>query len=194
MAVVLVMSKSKMKTRVCFVMIGLTVALFCGEVNGLLFNLLPYSKSAYAATFSPIVEELFKMLPIVVCAFAVNYGRQNIIENSIAVGVGFAMLENAYVFASSIDQITLLTAVMRAFGSGIMHVMTTLLMGFGLSFVTDRRKLYFAGPIALLATTVIYHSIYNYLVSGGFYIAGFLMPAVLVIPTMMFIKKVCKEQ
>lgn len=193
MCVVLVMSKSETKTRVCFVIIGLTVALFCGEVNGAVFNALPYSENAYVTTFSPIIEEVFKMFPIVICAFTVNSKRQHLIEYSISVGVGFAILENAFVFASSVKQITLLTAVLRAFGSGIMHVMTTLLVGFGLSFVSGRRKLFFSGSLGLLATAIIYHSIYNYLICGGYYAVGFLMPALLVVPTMIFIKKVCRE-
>lgn len=194
MSVVLVMSKSTMKTRVCFVIIGLTVALFCGELNGIIFKCLPYSQNAYVTTFSPIVEEVFKMFPIVICALTAKPPRQYLIEDSIAVGVGFAILENAYVFASGLDKITILTAILRAFGSGIMHVMTTLLVGFGLSFVSGRRKLYISGSIGILATAIIYHSIYNYLVCCNYYVAGFLMPAVLVVPTMLFIKKICKEK
>lgn len=192
MCVVLVMSNSKMKTRVCFVIIGLTVALFCGELNGVIFKALPYSQDAYVTTFSPIVEEVFKMLPIIICAFTVKQKRQYLIENSIAVGVGFAILENAFVFASNVGNISFMTAILRAFGSGIMHVMTTLLIGFGLSFTIDRNKLYLSAPIGILATAIIYHSIYNYLVCCEYYIAGFLMPALLVIPTMIFVKKICK--
>ena len=188
MCVVLVMSHSKTKTSVCFTIIGLTVALFCGELNGIIFKLLPYSYDIYATTFSPIVEEVFKMFPIVIYAFTIKQNRQSLIENSIAVGVGFAILENTFVFASNIGNINLMTAILRAFGSGIMHVMTTLLIGFGFSFIVDRRKLYLSGSIGLLTTAITYHSIYNYLICSEHYIVGFLMPAVLVIPTMIFVK------
>ena len=112
-----------------------------------------------------LMKELSKHLkPIVICAFTTKQKRQYLIENSIAVGVGFAILENAFVFASNVGNITFMTAILRAFGSGIMHVMTTLLIGFGLSFTIDRKKLYLSAPIGILATAIIYHSIYNLLV------------------------------
>ena len=194
LSVVLIMSKSKTKSLVCFVIIGLTVALFCGEVNGAVSGLLPYSKEAYVTTFSPMIEELLKMLPIFVCSFTLKPTRQDIIERSIAVGVGFAILENASVFASSALQIDILMVILRAFGAGMMHVMTMLFVGFGLSFVYDKRKLFLSGSIGLIATAIIYHSIYNYLVCCGYYIAGFLMPTLIFIPSMLFIKKICRKE
>ncbi len=193
LSIVLIMSKSKTKSLVCFVIIGLTVALFCGELNGVIFGLLPYSQNAYVTTFSPMIEELLKILPIFVCAFTIKPTRQDIIERAIAVGVGFAILENAFVFASSVNQIDVLTAVLRAFGAGMMHVMTMLFVGFGLSFIYHKRKLFLSGSIGLIATAIIYHSIYNYLVCCEYYVAGFLIPTLLFIPSMLFIKKICKE-
>ena len=187
------MSKSKAKSLVCFLIVGLTVALFCGELNGVIFNLLPYSQNAYVTTFSPMIEELLKMLPIFICAFAKKPTRQDIIERSIAVGVGFAILENAFVFAGNVGQIDILTAILRAFGAGMMHVLTMLIVGFGISFIYHKRKLFLSGSVGLIATAIIYHSIYNYLVCWGYYVAGFLMPTLIFIPSMFFIKKICKE-
>ena len=194
LSAVLIMSKSKTRSIICFLIIGLTVALVCSEVNGVVFRRLPYSQNAFVTTFSPMIEELFKMLPIFVCAFTRKPTRQDIIEYSIAVGVGFAILENAFVFASNIGQIDVLTAISRAFGAGMVHVMTMMFVGFGLSFVYDKRKLFLSGSIGLIATAIIYHSIYNYLVCCGYYIAGFLMPTVIFIPSMLFIKKICREE
>ena len=194
LSMVFIMSKSKTKSLVSFVIIGLTVALFCGEVNGVVFGLLPYSQEAYVTTFSPIIEELFKMLPIFICAFTVKPARQDIIERSIAVGVGFAILENAFVFANGASQIDVLTAILRAFGAGMTHVLTTLFVGFGLSFVYGKRKLYFSGSVGLIATAIIFHSIYNYLICSVYYIAEFILPTVIFIPSMLFIKKVCREE
>lgn len=194
LSIVLIMSKSKTKSLVCFVIIGLTVALFCGELNGVIFRLLPYSQNAYVTTFSPMIEELLKILPIFICSFTIKPTRQDIIERAIAVGVGFAILENAFVFASSVNQIDVLTAVLRAFGAGMMHVMTMLFVGFGLSFIYHKRKLFLSGSIGLIATAIIYHSIYNYLVCCEYYVAGFLMPTLLFIPSMLFIKKICRKE
>ena len=98
---VLIMSKSKTKSLVCFVIIGLTIALLCGELNGVIFRLTYLSESAYVTTFSPIVEEILKMLPLFLCAFIIVPSRQDLIERGVAIGVGFAILENAYIFAQN---------------------------------------------------------------------------------------------
>lgn len=191
--VVLIMSRSKTKTLICFLIMGLTCALFCGEINGLLHQVLPYSERAFVTTFTPIIEEIFKVIPIFICAFIAKPSRQNLIEYSIALGVGFAVLENAFIFATGMAEITFMTAILRAFGSGMVHVMTTLVVGFGLTFVNNNRKLFYSGSVGLIATAIIYHSIYNYLVCCGYYVAGFIMPTLVFIPTMIYIKKLCQE-
>ena len=193
LSVVLIMSKSKTKSLICFVIIGLTVGLFCGELNGIIFKSTPYTQITYSTTFAPMIEELFKMLPVFIFAFIAKPSRQDLIEVSIAVGVGFAILENAFVFANNIGQMSVIFGILRAFGAGMMHVMTMLFVGFGLSFVISRRKLYISGSVGLIAVAVIYHSTYNYLVCSNYYVAGFLLPTLLFIPSMFFIKKICKE-
>ena len=47
-------------------------------------------------TFSPIIEEILKIIPIFICTFVMHPSRQDLIERSIAIGVGFAILENAF--------------------------------------------------------------------------------------------------
>ena len=115
------------------------------------------------------------------------------IEYSIVLGVGFAVLENAFIFTTSLGGITFTTALMRAFGAGMLHVMTTLFVGFGLSFVNNNKKLFFSGSAGLIATAIVFHSIYNYLVCYGFYVAGFIIPTLVFIPTMIFIKKLSED-
>ena len=193
MLIVLIMSKRKARIQIIFIIIGLTVALFSGEINGVISLLLPFSTTAFVTTFTPIIEELFKAIPIFICAFIIKPSRQNLIEYSIALGVGFAVLENASIFATSSAEISFATALLRPFGAGMLHVITTLIVGFGLSFINDNRKLIFSGSVGLIATAITFHSIYNYLVSYEYHFLGFILPTVVFIPTMIFIKKLCKE-
>lgn len=187
--IVLIMSKKKTKSLVCFIIIGLTIGLLCGEINALIFKAMPYSEAAYVTTFSPIIEEIFKMIPIFVCAFAIRPDRQDLIERSIALGVGFAILENAYIIGTNANQIDIMTAILRAFGAGMMHVLTTLAVGFGISFIIQKRKLFVSGSFGLIAVAIIYHSIYNYFVVCNHYIIAFLMPTVVFTPFMILILK-----
>lgn len=191
--IVLLMTKSKTKSLVCFVIIGLTVALLCGELNGIIFKNTKYSQATYVTTFSPIIEEILKIIPIFICTFVMYPSRQDLIERSIAIGVGFAILENAFVIASRAEQIDVITAILRAFGSGMMHVITTLAVGFGLSFILNRKKLFVSGSVGLVAVAIIYHSIYNYFAVCNHYVIAFLLPTLVFVPFMFLIKRICKN-
>ncbi len=191
--IVLIMTKSKTKSLVCFVIIGLTVALLCGEINGIIFKNTKYSQATYVTTFSPIIEEILKIIPIFICTFVMHPSRQDLIERSIAIGVGFAILENAFVIASRAEQIDVITAILRAFGSGMMHVITTLAVGFGLSFILNRKKLFVSGSVGLVAVAIIYHSIYNYFAVCNHYVIAFLLPSLVFVPFMFLIKRICKN-
>ena len=54
-----------------------------------------------------------------------------------AVGIGFAVLENAFYLLNS-DSFNMVDAIVRAFGAGLMHGMCTLLVGVGISFVKKK--------------------------------------------------------
>lgn len=160
-----------------FLLLGTVAGLFCGEVNGMLTPLLPFSSQYYSINIAPITEEIFKALPILFFVFVLKPERQVLLEVSVAVGIGFAVLENAYVFASADGSISLLTALLRAFGAGMMHGICTLAVGYGMSFVHFRRKLFLPGTLGLLAAAFVYHSMYNNLVLSGHALAGALLPA-----------------
>lgn len=193
LSIVLIASKKKTRTIVCFLMIGLTIAVICGELNSIIFKSMSYSKDVYSTTFAPMVEESLKMLPIFLYVFIFKPSRQDIIEGSIAVGVGFAIFENAFIFASNAGQIEILTAILRAFGAGMIHVITMLIVGFGISFVYERKNIVIPGSIGLIACAIIYHSIYNYLVCCNHKVLAFLMPTLIFIPAMILFKKISKD-
>ena len=104
---------------------------------------------------------------------------------SMALGIGFALLENAYFLLNS-DDFTILIAIIRAFGAGLMHGMCTLLVGVGISFVKRKRKLFTVGTFGLLSTAIVYHGIYNILIQSEFSIAGALLPIATYIPFLIW--------
>ena len=99
-----------------------------------------------------------------------------------ATGVGFAVLENAYYIIDNYETFSAWLALARGFGTGLMHGMCTLIIGFGISFVKKRRKLFAAGTFALLITAITYHSIFNMLVSSKYSFIGIMLPIVTYLP------------
>jgi RsiW-degrading membrane proteinase PrsW (M82 family) len=99
-----------------------------------------------------------------------------------ATGIGFAILENAYYLIVNYETFSVLSALVRGFGTGLMHGMCTLLVGFGISFIRKRRKLFAVGTFALLSTAITYHSMFNMLVQSKHPIFGALLPLVTYLP------------
>ena len=181
--------KGKSRTLLTFFFLGTVVCLFCGEFSALIMKMLPFGTVYYTSNFTPLFEELFKALPILVYAFLFKPKKQTLLECSILVGVGFAVLENAFILGSNVESVTVLLALIRAFGAGMMHGLCTLAVGYGMTFVHTRRKLFYTGTVALLSVATIYHSIYNVLVQSQHQIFGFILPVLTFIPLFVVLKK-----
>ena len=185
--------RGKARTLLLFLFLGTVVCLFCGEFSAIIMKLLPYDRQYFTSNFTPLFEELFKALPILVYAFLYQPKRRTLLECSVLVGVGFAVLENAFILGGAADSVSVTNALIRGFGAGMMHGVCTLAVGFGMSFVHTRRKLFYTGTTALLAAAVIYHSVYNTLVQSAHPSVGFLLPLVTFIPALVLLNRTAKE-
>ena len=173
--------EKKARLPVAFMLIGIFVSVFVSEVNGLLSQVLPMDTYRITVTITPVSEELLKALPILYYAIVISDKRERLFTASMALGVGFAVLENAY-FLINHSAFNMLSAIIRAFGAGLMHGMCTLLVGIGISFVKKKRKLFAVGTFGLLSTAIVYHGIYNILIQSDFSIVGALLPIATYIP------------
>ena len=185
----LFISKGKLRIGLIFLFIGTCVCLFCGEFNTFMLRLSPYDMRYFTSNFTPLFEEIFKALPILCYAFVFKPEKRTLLECSVLVGVGFAVLENAFILGGSASSVTIGLALIRGFGAGMMHGICTLNVGYGMTFVHTKRKLFYTGTIALLTVSIIYHGIYNTLVQSQYQLAGFLLPLFTFIPVVILLKK-----
>lgn len=173
--------EKKAREPITFVLIGIFISVFAAEVNGLLRNLLPLSTFEITIIVTPITEEMLKAMPILVYATVLGAKKEKLFTASMAVGIGFAVLENAFYMLNDVS-FNMIDAVIRAFGAGLMHGMCTLLVGVGISFARKRSKIFVVGTFALLSTAITYHGIYNMLVQSEFEVIGFLLPMTTYVP------------
>ena len=173
--------EKKARQPIIFVLIGVFVSVFAAEINGLLCALLPMSTYEITIIVTPITEEILKAIPILVFATVLVAKKEAVFTASMAVGIGFAVLENAFYLLNDAS-FNMIDAVIRAFGAGLMHGMCTLLVGVGISFVKKKSKLFLVGTFALLSTAITYHGIYNMLVQSDYRVIGFLLPISTYIP------------
>ena len=173
--------EKKARLPISFMLIGVFVSVFASEINGLFSQMLSMDMYSKTVIVTPVSEELLKALPILYYAVVISDKRERLFTSAMALGIGFALLENAYFLLNSTN-FTMITAVIRAFGAGLMHGMCTLLVGVGISFVKKKRKLFAVGTFGLLSTAIVYHGIYNILIQSEFSMVGALFPIMTYIP------------
>ena len=169
------LEEKKSRLPIVFMLVGFFVSVFASEFNGLLSHFLSMDMYNKTVIVTPVTEEFLKALPILYYAIVISDKRERLFTASMALGSGFALLENAYFLLNS-DNFTIIIAVIRAFGAGLMHGMCTLLVGVGISFVKKKQKLFAVGTFGLLSTAIVYHGIYNILIQSEFSIVGALLP------------------
>jgi RsiW-degrading membrane proteinase PrsW (M82 family) len=186
--------EKKARQPIIFVLIGIFLSVFASEVNAYLRNILLMSPFEVTIIVTPISEEILKALPILFFATVLAPKKEALFTASMAVGIGFAVLENAFYMLTS-NSFNMLDAIIRAFGAGLMHGMCTLLVGVGILFVRKKRKLFVVGTFAMLSTAITYHGIYNMLVQSDFQVIGFLLPIATYIPFLVWrIKKIRQKK
>ena len=177
--------EKKSRFPIIFVLIGIFTSVFASEVNGLFSRVLSMDTYSVTVIVTPVSEELLKALPILYYALVISDKREKLFTASMATGIGFAILENAYYLLNNPDFI-MINAVIRAFGAGLMHGMCTLLVGVGISFVKKKSKLFAVGTFGLLSTAIVYHGIYNILIQSDYIVIGALLPIITYLPFLIW--------
>lgn len=176
------------RTVGAFLLAGIFMALFAGEIDGYILSATSLSIESVTENITPIVEEILKAIPVVFVAFLLKPDRALLIECSVSVGIGFSLLENVYLFIQSPD-VSVGWALIRGYGSGLMHAVCTLAIGYAMSYVISKHKLFFTGSLAALSVSVIYHSIYNIIVQSEYSLFGILLPICTYIPLLIILKR-----
>ena len=177
-----ILPEKKSRLFLGYMIIGATVCLIAGEVNVQLLGLFGGDKLYVTTTITPISEELLKAIPVLYFAIVFSDDRETLLSISFALGIGFAVLENAVILTQNIRTVSLIWALARVIGAALMHGACTAAVGMGMSFVRKRRKLSFCGTFALLIAAVMYHATFNVLVQSDYSVIAFIMPAAMYIP------------
>lgn len=164
------------RTLLIFMTIGLFYCIFVSEINSILLAFFDNDYAYVTTTITPITEELVKAMPVFFYAFAFSDDRNRLLSIAFAVGIGFAIIENMVILLQNVATVSLFWALIRGFGSALMHGLCTGMVGLGMHFIHQKKKLFIPGSFALIVTAMTYHSIYNTLVQSDYRYFGFLLP------------------
>lgn len=182
LSMMLFIFKSRQRVILGFLLSGIFMCLFAGEINGLISNSTDAPLRFLTVNITPIVEEVLKAIPIVFIAFLIKPDSQLLLESSITVGVGFATMENVCLLFDTASFVSAWTIIARGLGAGMMHGVSTLAVGYSMTIASANKKLTYTGTVAALSGSIIYHSIYNIMVQSAYPAVGILLPIASFIP------------
>lgn len=156
----------KYRAAFVFCFAGMLVCLLSAYLNTF-FTIIYQADTMNAATqIAPVVEEIMKLLPLLFFLIVFEPDLQRFRLAAMLVAASFATFENiCYLAENGAGQMLFL--LIRGFGTGAMHVVCGSAYSEGLRFVWHDRLLRSVCIPGLLCVTIIYHAIYNLLVSAG---------------------------
>ncbi len=178
--------EKKSRTTLFYMLLGLIICLLAAQINFILrdsfYGTWDPNMFAVTTTLTPIVEELLKAIPIIYFGFVISDKRADLLTVSMALGIGFAILENCYILVANLDQTSIIWAFTRGFSSALLHGICTSLVGFGVSYVKKRKKLFYTGTFALLTVAIIVHGLFNAFIQSRYAYIGVILPIAIYIP------------
>lgn len=178
--------ESRSRMVFIFMLIGMLTCLVAGEFNAVILNYSDRPLLYATVTYTPILEELLKGLPILYCALFITQKRERLLSASMAVGIGFAIYENIGIIIREVDGVSLDVVLIRGFATALAHGICTSMIGYGLSLIYKRRKLAIPGTFGLLTAAVTYHAIFNALMQSDYKIVACILPLATYIPAVVF--------
>lgn len=185
--------EKKSRRTIIFFIVGICAAVFASEVNAILTYIIPLDIKDFTIRVTPITEEIIKAIPVLFFAKAISDKTENLITISLAIGIGFAIMENTFILTQNINSISLLWAIIRGFGTGIMHGMCTFLVGTGFAVANKNKKIFIVGTFALLSLAITYHSVFNMLIQSDYKYIGAMLPVITYLPFVIWRFKPKKE-
>ena len=156
----------KYRAAFVFCFAGMLVCLLSAYLNTF-FTIIYQADTMNATTqIAPVVEEIMKLLPLLFFLIVFEPDLQRFRLAAMLVAASFATFENiCYLAENGAGQMLFL--LIRGFGTGAMHVVCGSAYSEGLRFVWHDRLLRSVCIPGILCVTIIYHAIYNLLVSAG---------------------------
>ena len=164
-----------------FMITGMSVCLLSAYVNSFFMGYYGVDPTVAVVEITPVCEEVMKLLPLLFYVLIFEPKVRNLPEAAVALAVGFATFENACYLAENGAE-NLMFLLIRGLSAGALHILCGILIGHGLSHAFRRRWLAFTGTVGLLGACIVFHAIYNLLISGnqGCRTAGYLFPSALI--------------
>ena len=158
-------------------LVGMAVCLLGAYISGFLSLVVDMTTEEVSVFLSPIVEEIVKLLPLLFYIHVFRPEDEAVFPCAIAIGVGFATFENCcYILTAGAESLPY--TLVRGLAVGVMHVVSMLVLAFGLVLIRRFRVVSLAGIVGALSLSMTFHALYNLLASqpGLSSVIGYALP------------------
>ena len=169
--------RDKVRHFVVFLMLGMSACLLSAYISAFLGSVNSAMPEETSVFISPVVEEIMKLIPVLFFLLVFEPDDESLIMGAVAIGIGFATFENCcFILSGSAESLTYM--LIRGLAVGVMHIVCTVTVGYGLAFSQREGLIRASVPVGLLAFAATFHGLYNLLVSkpGIPSYIGFVLP------------------
>lgn len=191
--ILLVLQKGSRK-YIGYMIVGIYVCLVSSEINGNILDFLDNDIVYLSTTFTPVIEEVLKAVPVLIYAIYFSDDLQTVLGLAFSVGIGFAIMENLVMLTQNLNEVGYFWALIRVIGAALLHGVCTSFVGFGLAYIHKKRKMFLPGTVALLAMAISIHTLFNCLVLSEYKYIGFSLPLLFYIPLYHSVKNQEKKK
>ena len=171
--------RGEVRHYVAAFLLGMGVCLIAAYISGYLNLLNGMGENDTSIFISPVVEELIKLLCLLFFLIMFSPKGRTLTMLAVAIGAGFATFENCcYILTSGAEALPYI--LVRGLAVGVMHIVSMLTVAIWLIVAKRLQVFSFPAIVGGLALSMIFHALYNLLVSepGASAVIGYLLPLV----------------
>ena len=156
---------------------GMIACLLAAYIGGFLEKASGMSAEDTSVFISPIIEEIMKLIPILLLLMLFEPDDQKVVYLAIGIGAGFATFENCC-YVLSYNAQSLPYVLIRGLAVGVMHLVSMVALSIGFIILKRYKIFRFAGILGALSLAMTFHAMYNLLVSkpGIASVMGYILP------------------
>ena len=169
--------RGEVRRYVSAFLLGMGVCLVAAYIGGFLNLITEMGDNDTAIFLSPVVEELLKLMPLLFFLIVFDPEDRTLAMLAVAIGAGFATFENCcYILTSGAGRLSYI--LIRGLAVGVMHIVSVFALSIWLIAAKRLKVLSFPAIVGGLSLSMIFHALYNLLVSepGVSAIIGYSLP------------------
>ena len=143
---------------------GMVACLLAAYITGFLRLLIGWEETEVRIFISPVVEELIKLLPLLILLLLSEPKDDTLLLLAVALGTGFSTFENCCSLLSS-GNISLSFVIIRGLAVGVMHIVSVTALTLGIIAARRLSAMSLPALAGAFSISVVFHGLYNLLVS-----------------------------